>query len=414
MSMDTFADLFATYWPHLVGVLGTGVLGTGGLLGVFAFRRRPRAQKGPPGAYFTHKKLLAPPMTRPAYSDRMAYVLAEMSALAYFEFEGRTSMIDDAVEEALSRNLSMDANVREFLEDFSTEMMSGQRVSLTILERVLENSDFQLLDVINVGSTQGLVCKRTAKGEPPYLVLAFRGTEKKVTDWLTDARCLPTVDRDTKVHTGFLKAFEEVTGESGRTVLETVEEILGRPAGRDEEGAPLPLFITGHSLGGALALVATKKLASNRDGACYTFGGPRIANYEYFSGVKTPVFRVVNSSDIVPRVPPGAGLTLLLITLKGLSSLSSLVPALSSLLDKLETRVDRLKGYRHFGDLRYLTDVAEGRFDTVRLLTAPPAIDRLLWMVWSLRRSLPSAVTSHSISIYRKKLWAVAESRNRT
>ena len=130
-------------------------------------------------------------------------------------------MIDDAVEEALSRNLSMDANVREFLEDFSTEMMSGQRVSLTILERVLENSDFQLLDVINVGSTQGLVCKRTAKGEPPYLVLAFRGTEKKVTDWLTDARCLPTVDRDTKVHTGFLKAFEEVTGESGRTVLET-------------------------------------------------------------------------------------------------------------------------------------------------------------------------------------------------
>ena len=135
MSMDTFADLFATYWPHLVGVLGTGVLGTGGLLGVFAFRRRPRAQRGPPGAYFTHKKLLAPPMTRPAYSDRMAYVLAEMSALAYFEFEGRTSMIDDAVEEALSRNLSMDANVREFLEDFSTEMMSGQRVSLTILEQ---------------------------------------------------------------------------------------------------------------------------------------------------------------------------------------------------------------------------------------------------------------------------------------
>ena len=41
---------------------------------------------------------------------------------------------------------------------------------------------------------------------------------------------------------------------------------------------------------------------------------------------------------------------------------------------------DKLNGYRHFGDLRYLTDVTEGRSHDVRLLSSSPAIDRMLWM----------------------------------
>ena len=66
-------------------------------------------------------------------------------------------------------------------------------MSLTFLKGILGNSEFSLLDVNNVGETQGLVCKRITEGESPYLVLAFRGTEKKASDWLTDAQCVPTV-----------------------------------------------------------------------------------------------------------------------------------------------------------------------------------------------------------------------------
>ena len=54
--------------------------------GVKSFLRRPK-KTSQGGAFLTNPELLKPPLARPAYSDRMAYVLAELSALAYFRFE---------------------------------------------------------------------------------------------------------------------------------------------------------------------------------------------------------------------------------------------------------------------------------------------------------------------------------------
>ena len=183
----------------------------------------------------------------------------------------------------MSLDLTDDTNVREFLEKFSTELMSGRCLQLGSMKKVLSNSGFSLLDVIDINETQGFACKRFAGNEPPYLVLAFRGTEKKISDWLTDARCVRLL--------------------------------------------------------------------------------------------KTPVYRIVNSSDIVPRVPPGVGMTGFVLLAQGISWLTTFAPPVSAAFDKLEEFLDKLNGYRHFGDLRYLSDVAEGRFDTVRLLSNPPAID---------------------------------------
>ena len=213
----------------------------------------------------------------------MAYVLAEMFDLAYYQFEGQRGFVDDAVENAMSLDLTDDTNVREFLEKFSTELMSRRRLQLGSMKKVLSNSGFSLLDVIDINETQGFACKRIAENEPTYLVLAFRGTEKKIPDWLTDARCV-----------------------------------------------------------------------------CF---------------LKTPVYRIVNSSDIVPRVPPGAVMMGLVLLVQGISWLTRFAPPISAAFDKLEEFLDKLNGYRHFGDLRYLSDVTEGRFDTVRLLSNPPAID---------------------------------------
>ena len=66
------------------------------------------------------------------------------------------------------------------------------------------------------------------------------------------------------------------------------------------------LFITGHSLGGALATVAIKRL-SHRAGisACYTFGSPRVANKNWIVGIKTPIYRLVNAAP-VPMLPPNS------------------------------------------------------------------------------------------------------------
>ena len=406
--IDTARAFFAENWPY-VSTVAVPALATA----VFAHYRRPKSigQKAAP--YFTEVDLLAPPLTRPAYSDRMAYVLAEFSDLAYYQFEGQGGFIEDAVQEAHGVDFSEGQSIREFLNRFSTNLMSGRQLSLERQQKILGGSGFTLIDVINVQDTQGFVCKRTTPAEPPYLVLAFRGTEKKISDWLTDARCVPTVDGECKVHSGFLDAFTRNVDSEGSTVEESIKSILERPEAKDSEGKRLPLFITGHSLGGALALLATKLIAPDINGACYTFGAPRIGNYEYFRFIKTPVYRVVNSSDIVPSVPPGAVMYMLTNAARGASWLTSLVPPISFLFEKLEEFLDKLNGYRHFGDLRYLTDVSAGRFDTVRLLANPPAIDRIIWMGKRLSVSLFVPVKSHSMSIYRKKLASIAKTRNR-
>ena len=251
------------YWPYVSGVVVPAVA-----TAIFAHIRRPKSTARDTGPYFTEAELLTPPLTRPAYSDRMAYVLAEMSDLAYYQFEGEGGFIEDAVQAALERNLTDGKDIRQFLDQFSTDLMSGRRLSLDAFGNVLANSGFSLVDVINIRETQGFVCKRKVTGEPPYVVLAFRGTEKKISDWLTDVRCIPAVEGKIRVHTGFLDAFTKNVDAEGRTVEELVREILDRPEARDERGTPLPLFITGHSLGGALALLATRLIAPDVTGAC--------------------------------------------------------------------------------------------------------------------------------------------------
>ena len=74
--------------------------------------------------------------------------------------------------------------------------------------------------------------------------------------------------------------------------------------------------------------------------------------------------------------------------------------------------MDKLNGYRHFGDLRYLTDVAEGRFHEVKLLRNPPAIDRIIWFGKHVAKSLLIPLKCHSMAGYRKKLTYVANARN--
>ena len=74
--------------------------------------------------------------------------------------------------------------------------------------------------------------------------------------------------------------------------------------------------------------------------------------------------------------------------------------------------MDKLNGYRHYGDVRYLSDVGEGRFKDVRLLTNPPLIDRIIWMGHHVAGSFWVPIKSHNMEpIYRKKLMYVANDR---
>ncbi len=390
---------------------GVGVVVTA----VKAILRMPK-KTSQGGVYLTDTKLLTPPKFRPAYSDRMAYILAEMSALAYFKFE---SQEEGALEEAIEKFLQLSdvsrESVQSFLAQYQHDLLLEPVNSQSILAKMLGKVDFQLLDTINVNSTQGFVCKRMKEGEEPYLVVAFRGTEKVVSDWLTDADAKPATcfGEDIKVHNGFWQALSQSpeSDSDSQSVLDKVKAILDSDEAK-QDGEKLPCYFTGHSLGGALALMTTREIASDISGACYTFGAPRVACYHYFSKMKTPVYRVVNSSDIVPRVPPGAIMGVLLKLIQGTNWVIQFVPGVARPMAWLEQKVDQLNGYRHHGDLRYLTDVKADNFEQVQLLCNPPLVDRIWWMWQHAGNSLWWPVKSHGMAIYRRKLQQVATRRN--
>ena len=57
-------------------------------------------------SYFSNAELLKTPGKRAAYSDRTAYMMAEMSRLAYFRFEGVQNITEilESIKELTSDN----------------------------------------------------------------------------------------------------------------------------------------------------------------------------------------------------------------------------------------------------------------------------------------------------------------------
>ncbi|KAL6333225.1 hypothetical protein AAG906_028408 [Vitis piasezkii] len=99
----------------------------------------------------------------------------------------------------------------------------------------------------------------------------------------------------------------EQMGEGGVKVMEEVKRLLEFFKGRGEE---VSLTITGHSLGGALALLNAYEAASSLPDldhiSVISFGAPRVGNIAFRDkmnemGVK--ILRVVMKQDIVPKLP---------------------------------------------------------------------------------------------------------------
>ena len=201
---------------------------------LLSFSRRPTTVSQGEAKYFTDAQLLTRPKERPAYSDRMAYVLAEMSSLAYVRFEGSAEKLESASKELIDKKLNTPEEAKDWLNQFADDLLISGVDSRGFLEKILGRAGFELADVIDIAGTQAFVCKHTSDSDP-YLVLAYRGTEQRIDDWLTDASAKPNVQG---VHTGFWDALHVKTKE-GVTVLQAVEKVLaqagmegGRPTGR--------------------------------------------------------------------------------------------------------------------------------------------------------------------------------------
>ncbi len=128
---------------------------------------------------------------------------------------------------------------------------------------------------------------------PESVLISFRGTEA-LGDWMANLNLLTTTRPYGKVHRGFLGAFQ--------VVEHKLTSILEHNAGRR-------VLLTGHSLGGALALVAAAEWRNRfRIAWVHTFGQPAVGKKEFQisieEGYGDAYYRFVNADDIVPMVPP--------------------------------------------------------------------------------------------------------------
>ena len=125
-------------------------------------------------------------------------------------------------------------------------------------------------------------------GSDPDRVHLLLDVAKDIRD-IIDFRLVP-FDKGGAVHAGFLGALDAVWEE----LLDWLDSNVG---GR-------PLWMTGHSLGGALATLAAHRLQPGRVQGLYTFGSPTVGDRAFADHFRVSTYRFVHHRDIMPRVPP--------------------------------------------------------------------------------------------------------------
>lgn len=149
-------------------------------------------------------------------------------------------------------------------------------------------------------------------------VLAFRGTEPaNAINWLTDTDVIARPFGKGLVHQGFYANLQALWEEISTKLDEATQAPRNRQDGR--KLAPLErLYVTGHSLGAAMAVLAAAKLAAHDDPdvrglmhSVYTFGQPAVGNQAFVDECEASfgdrIYRHVYAYDVVPRLPPTWG-----------------------------------------------------------------------------------------------------------
>jgi hypothetical protein len=123
-------------------------------------------------------------------------------------------------------------------------------------------------------------------------IVAFRGTVS-IGNALTDvnAALIRQSIFPGLVHLGFAHAAE--------TVYPTVRILL------TASGRELPILVTGHSLGGAMATLVAHRLSAEGFPvrAVYSYGSPRPGDRDFRDAYRLPHYRFVNNNDLVPHLP---------------------------------------------------------------------------------------------------------------
>ncbi|WP_415251643.1 lipase family protein [Sulfurimonas sp.] len=329
------------------------------------------------------KKLLSKeiPSYRQAYSDRTSMIMACLSELAYIKFN---EPLLDSTNKKLIKNATklLGKEKASYIYKLIDLLAYDSEKERKILESDLVLLNLKLEKTFDEKGTQAILVS-----SEEFYVLAFRGTEPtSIADIKSDLDAIQTsCETGGRIHRGFKSAFNDVHTQIQTYINQNLKD--------------KPLFITGHSLGGALATVATKKLIYPQIAGCYTYGSPRIGDERWMLGIRSPVYRLVNSADPVTMLPPGSDL---------IDIASLLVKFIPTFGDSWSKRLEsKFGGYSHVGYMRYLTNIENGNFGDARLLYSVSFLRRFRAYFSNIKHysKIPS---DHSMVVYRKKLQSIA------
>lgn len=195
------------------------------------------------------------------------------------------------------------------------------------------------------------------------VLVVFAGSQE-ITDWLTNFSFAQIDgsphDLAGRVHTGFATALSAAW-----------EPLLDAVLARAD--ADTPVWVTGHSLGGALATVAALRLSHEglNLAPVYAFGQPRVGNLEFAMAAQAELsgrfYRFANERDVVPRIPPWGGAA---------AEAGAVLPLGSGLVESLIADLD----YTHTGTLFHFVPDTDPAGPVVQY---PPLSDEQDLAYWS-------------------------------
>jgi hypothetical protein len=257
-----------------------------------------------------------PEVTQPHKVTRVASDRGE-PGLAFGDVAAVVSPID-----TLASKNGYDRELAYLMAVISTWSYSDERVLAAKLRYYgFPGAHVRLVTVQNnallVATTAYLIQSASGKSA----VLAFRGSDPAgIISILGDTQLMLQPFFGTRVHAGFHASLEVVWDDVHRALLAACDGVQ-----IDDDSVQLSklesLYLTGHSLGGAMAVLAAARLSRHDYGAIlppnllrgvYTYGQPMVGDQAFAqsceSSFGTRLFRHVYHKDVVPRLPPKSSL----------------------------------------------------------------------------------------------------------